>query len=98
MSKKKVTVAFFDFSSCEGCQIELTNLGAPLFTGLLDHIEFVEFREAMSERTDQPIDIAFIEGSFTRGADRKRLEEIRQRAIEARRDKGPCWWNPDPNL
>lgn len=26
------------------------------------------------------------------------MEEIRLRALEARRDKGPCWWNPDPAL
>lgn len=80
MTKKKVTVAFFDFTSCEGCQIELTNLGAPAFLGLLDHIEFVEFREAMSEKTKNPIDIAFIEGSYTREADKARLEDIRRRA------------------
>jgi sulfhydrogenase subunit delta len=80
MSKKRVTVAFFDFASCEGCQIELTNLGDTVFMGLLDHVEFVEFREAMSEKASGPIDIAFIEGSFTREADRKRLEEIRARA------------------
>jgi len=80
MGKKKVTVAFFDFASCEGCQIELTNLGAPTFVGLLDHVEFVEFREAMSEKAQGPIDIAFIEGSFTREADRERLEDIRRRA------------------
>jgi aryl-alcohol dehydrogenase-like predicted oxidoreductase len=24
------------------------------------------------------------------------LEDVRLRAVEARRDKGPCWWNPDP--
>jgi len=24
------------------------------------------------------------------------MDEIRHRAAEARRDKGPCWWNPDP--
>jgi 1-deoxyxylulose-5-phosphate synthase len=24
------------------------------------------------------------------------MEDIRARAAEARRDKGPCWWNPDP--
>ena len=24
------------------------------------------------------------------------MEDIRVRAAEARRDKGPCWWNPDP--
>jgi 1-deoxyxylulose-5-phosphate synthase len=25
------------------------------------------------------------------------MEDVRQRAIEARREKGPCWWNPDPD-
>lgn len=25
------------------------------------------------------------------------LEDIRQRALAARKDKGPCWWNPDPD-
>ncbi len=79
-AQKKVRVAFFDFACCEGCQIELTNLSDPIFVGLLDHVEFVEFREAMSERTTEPIDIAFVEGSFTREADRARLEDIRRRA------------------
>lgn len=26
----------------------------------------------------------------------EQMEEIRRRAAEARADKGPCWWNPDP--
>ena len=78
--KKKVRVAFFDFASCEGCQVELTNLSDPVFLELLNHLEFVEFREVMKEQTTEPIDIAFVEGSFTREADRKRLESIRQRA------------------
>ena len=25
-----------------------------------------------------------------------RMDDIRRRAVEARRDKGPCWWNPEP--
>lgn len=25
------------------------------------------------------------------------MADIRQRAAVARQDKGPCWWNPDPN-
>ncbi len=75
----KVKCAWFDFASCEGCQIELTNYGEP-FVELLEHVEPVEFREAMSETTTEPIDVAFIEGSFTREADRRRLEEIRERA------------------
>jgi coenzyme F420-reducing hydrogenase gamma subunit len=78
--KKKATVASFDFTSCEGCQIELTNYGDKTFLGLLDHVEFVEFREAMSERTTETIDISLVEGSFSREADRKRLEDIRARS------------------
>lgn len=78
MSKPKV--AFFDFTCCEGCQIEFTNYGDAAFLELLKHVDVVEFREAMSEKTTDPIDIAFVEGSFTREADRARLESIRQRA------------------
>jgi aryl-alcohol dehydrogenase-like predicted oxidoreductase len=26
----------------------------------------------------------------------ERMADIRLRAIDARREKGPCWWNPDP--
>jgi aryl-alcohol dehydrogenase-like predicted oxidoreductase len=26
-----------------------------------------------------------------------RMNDVRRRAAEARRDKGPCWWNPDPD-
>lgn len=75
----KVKCAWFDFTCCEGCQIEMTNFGEP-FVDLLEHVEPVEFREAMSEKTTEPIDVAFIEGSFSREADRRRLEEIRSRA------------------
>ena len=75
----KPRVAFFDFAGCEGCQIELTNYGAEDFLELLKHIDIVEFREAMSEKADE-IDIACIEGSFAREADRQRLLDIRRRA------------------
>ena len=75
----KVRCAWFDFACCEGCQIEMTNFGAP-FLQLLDHVDIVECREVMKETTDEPIDVAFVEGSFTREADRARLESIRERA------------------
>ena len=26
----------------------------------------------------------------------EQMEEIRCRAVAARQDKGPCWWNPEP--
>lgn len=78
MAKPKV--AFFDFASCEGCQIEFTNYGDEATLALLDQLDIVEFREAMTETTDQRIDIAFVEGSFTREEDRPRLQHIRARA------------------
>ena len=76
----KPKVAFFDFAGCEGCQIEFTNYGDAATLELLNHVELVEFREAMSETTQERIDIALVEGSYTRDADRARLEEIRRRA------------------
>ena len=78
MAKPKV--AFFDFASCEGCQIEFTNFGDAATLELLKHVDIVEFREAMSEKAPGRIDIALVEGSFTREADRTRLQSIRHRA------------------
>lgn len=80
MTKKKARLAWFDFTCCEGCQIELTNMGQDTFLGLLDHVDIVEMREVTSDRTTDPIDIALIEGSFSRESDRKKLEDIRKRA------------------
>lgn len=76
----KLKIAFFDFASCEGCQIEFTNYGDAATLELLNHVEVVEFREAMTETTDERIDVALVEGSFTREADRARLQQIRHRA------------------
>jgi coenzyme F420-reducing hydrogenase gamma subunit len=76
----KPTLAFFDFASCEGCQIEFTNYGDAATLALLGQVDIVEFREAMTETTTGRIDIALVEGSFTREAGRAGLQEIRQRA------------------
>jgi aryl-alcohol dehydrogenase-like predicted oxidoreductase len=41
-------------------------------------------------------DAAFAAAERFRPLSREQLADIRARAAEARRDKGPCWWNPDP--
>jgi aryl-alcohol dehydrogenase-like predicted oxidoreductase len=41
-------------------------------------------------------DAAFAAARSFRPLTADRMEDIRRRAVEARRDKGPCWWNPDP--
>jgi sulfhydrogenase subunit delta len=75
----KPRVAFFDFASCEGCQLEALNLDPGELLDLVAAVDIVDFREAMSETSDT-YDIAFVEGSVTRESDIARLETIRQRA------------------
>ncbi len=76
--KEKVRIAFFDFADCEGCQLQVTYLNEA-FLGVLEHCDIVNFREAISERSDD-YDIAFVEGSITREHDAERLKEIRKNA------------------
>ena len=76
MAKPKI--AFFDFASCEGDQLQIANLEEKLLE-LLDHVEVVSFREVMKEHSDD-YDIAFIEGSCTRQSDEARLKKIRANA------------------
>jgi sulfhydrogenase subunit delta len=75
---EKIKVGFFDFSCCEGCQLNVLNCENELLD-LLDKIEIVNFREAMTEASDD-YDIAFVEGSITRESDIPRLEKIRSNA------------------
>jgi sulfhydrogenase subunit delta len=71
-------VALFDFACCEGCQLQLYNLEENIID-LLGLIEPVEWREAMSDQSDQ-YDVAIIEGSITRREDEERIKVIRSRA------------------
>jgi coenzyme F420-reducing hydrogenase gamma subunit len=71
-------IAIFDFTCCEGCQLQIVNLEEELLD-LVDAIDVVEWREAMSE-SSREYDIVLIEGSITRPEDEKRLEIIRTRA------------------
>lgn len=74
----KPKVAFFDFASCEGCQLALLNC-EDLLLDILDRVELVEFREAISEKAPR-YDIAFVEGSIHRSIDADRLRDIRARS------------------
>ncbi|GAB4351845.1 MAG: cytochrome b [Gammaproteobacteria bacterium] len=74
----KPKIAFFDFAGCEGCQLALLNCEEILLE-LLEHVELVEFREALSE-TAPRYDVAFIEGSIHREEDVERLRDIRSRS------------------
>jgi sulfhydrogenase subunit delta len=76
MSKPKV--AFFDFASCEGCQLTVVD-SLQTYPELLGAVEIVNFREASSRREEDYL-IAFVEGSVTREQDEPRLRNIREHA------------------
>jgi sulfhydrogenase subunit delta len=74
----KPRVAFFDFASCEGDQLQIVNLEEDLLK-VVGAVDIVSFREAMKGHSDN-YDIAFVEGSITRRSDEPRLMEIRKNA------------------
>ena len=71
-------VAFFELSSCEGCQLQLLNNESTLLD-FLSLMEIVRFREGMKEASDD-YEIAFVEGSVTRKDEEERLKVIRKQA------------------
>jgi sulfhydrogenase subunit delta len=71
-------VAFFELTSCEGCQLQVMNNEASLLD-FLSLVEVINFREAMTEQKDD-YTIAFVEGSVTRVDEEERLRKIRSTA------------------
>jgi coenzyme F420-reducing hydrogenase gamma subunit len=71
-------VGVFDFTGCEGCELQLANKEETLVP-FLQAIEVVNFREVSSAKSDD-YDIALIEGSISRPDEIERLKKIRERA------------------
>ncbi len=74
----KPRIAFFDFTCCEGCQLQVVNFGEALLD-ILKLVEVVTFREVMSEKSEK-YDVAIIEGSITTDHDVERIKNIRNKA------------------
>jgi len=75
---KKLKVAFFDFTCCEGCQLQIANKEDTLLE-FLGYIDIINFREISSYRGDD-YDIAFIEGAVSRQDEIIRLKKVRNQA------------------
>ena len=71
----KPRVAFFSLASCEGCQLALLECENEILD-ILGAVEIVNFREAMSEKSDE-YDIAFVEGSVATPKDEAEIRHIR---------------------
>ncbi|MBI5599242.1 MAG: NADH:ubiquinone oxidoreductase [Deltaproteobacteria bacterium] len=78
VAAKKPKLAFFSFTCCEGCQLMVLNCEEE-FPGIIELVDIVNFREAMSLRSDD-YDIAFVEGSISKKEEIKKLRAIRKNA------------------
>ena len=61
---KKLRVAVFDFTGCEGCELQLVNREETL-AAFLGSLEIARFREATSEVSDT-YDVAIVDGAISR--------------------------------
>ncbi len=76
---KKPRVGIFDFACCEGCQLQIANMGEAVLD-VLGAIDVVEWRELMSEKWGKDLDVAIIEGSITNHHSVERIQQIREKS------------------
>lgn len=72
----KPKVAVHKFSSCDGCQLAFLNAGESLLA-IPELVDIVHFAEAGMLDPDEPVDIAFVEGSVYTPEDIERIRRIR---------------------
>ncbi len=75
---KKIRVGVFDFTGCEGCELQLANKEDSLLD-FLALLEVVNFREVSSDK-GQDYDVALVEGNISRADEVERIKDIRSKA------------------
>ena len=81
MQPVRLRVAVFDFTGCEGCELQLANCEETL-AAFLGAVEVVRFREISSEHNGA-YDVALVDGSITRSDEITRLRAIREQVSSA---------------
>jgi len=75
----KPKVAIFDFTDCEGCQVELVGLRERL-AEIASQVEIVRWRLGQDRRQPGPYDIALIEGTPITKEEQEMLPLIREQS------------------
>lgn len=75
---KKPKIVIAGFSSDEGCQFAILDLGKRLLD-LFEKVEVVDFKLIEGKREPKNFDIVFAEGSVITVEDEKRLKDLRKR-------------------
>ncbi|KRT54291.1 NADH-quinone oxidoreductase subunit B family protein [endosymbiont of Ridgeia piscesae] len=77
MRETKPTLAVHKFSSCDGCQLALLNLGEALLE-LPNYLKIVHFAEAGPSDPTAHADLALVEGSISTPEDVERIRQVRK--------------------
>ena len=80
---QKIRVGVFDFTGCEGCELQLANKEESLLD-FLSLLEIVNFREVSSDK-GQDYDVALIEGNISRADEIERLLRARKHSLLVRK-------------
>ncbi len=75
----KTKIAIFDFTDCEGCEVEILSLKEKLLA-VAHAVDIVNCRLASSVTKPGPYDVSFVEGAVMTSNDVNRLEEIRKQS------------------
>lgn len=78
--KEKLKIAFFSFTSCQGCYWEFLNLEEKLLD-LLKVVEIVHFKLIKQENKEGPYDVVFVEGGISTKEELRELKEIRKNSL-----------------
>jgi len=76
-TKRPLKLAVWKFSSCDGCQLQLLDLGDDLLS-LLEQVEIAWFLEASRRTVSGPYDLSLVEGSVTTPREEKKIRRIRK--------------------
>ncbi len=79
MKRPRLTLALHKFSSCDGCQLAMLNMGPDLLT-LAEEVEIKHFAEAGLLDEEAEVDIALVEGSVVTAHDQQRILQVRARS------------------
>lgn len=73
----KISFSVHKFSSCDGCQLALLNLGGRLLQ-LMGQLQCLHFAEAGLYNPDARVDVALVEGSVCTAEDQQRIQSVRE--------------------
>ena len=76
---RKPRIGVFKFTSCDGCQLSILDLGED-FLALLEFFDIAYFPEALRAPLRKQFDIGIVEGSVSTSQQRNEIVEVRERS------------------